>query len=427
MLARAVPILAAFAMLSAAFAGCLSPTNGATHTQSVANATDTTYKMALPDNRSGSLSAFNETNMTDMIGMHMHDYWNGRTRVDLFSGHFALGPAANPAFADAWGTQVDIRPPPGNTVYEGTDHIEITLTNPELHACDPTGDWYGNAPICTDKLQAVPAGGPPVPDPSPSSSLKLQYITSQDAIGAWKDAGPIGWNTPAIIKLTSPGQADMPHSVGSEWMFRILSTDNKDSTLEFDAKATIVRGNASIPLWPSHPLFYARSHYRLIADKAGESQDTYNEGNGGPVKVVYPDKLVSEGTNTLFVWVNITDLTATVPVTAPGYWTLVYHNASYTSMNLTEYHHSPAGNKSYLFILHSDMYGMDSPYASQSRWAFWLRGVPPDTNKAQMGCWGGCATYDVKYNVQVVASDLILDPSMYTVSLDGGFLPTPGA
>jgi hypothetical protein len=429
MLARGSLLVAALCAMS--LSGCLNPAallgQSSNHAATNVTATNQTGVVSvLPDNRTGTSIAYQETNMTDTMGMHSHDYWNGRTRVDLFAEHAALGPAQNPAFPDAWGTIVDIRPPSGHTVFEGTAQLEVTVTNPTLHACDPTGDWYGNAPICTDNLQAVRAGGPPVPDPQPSSSLHLFYVSAADNLGQWHDAGPLVWNTPLVVKITDPKMTDMPHAVGSLWVFRIASSDPKDSTLQFDVKATIVRGDGSIPLWPGHPIFYARTHYRLVADSTGEAQDTYNEGNGGPVKVVYPEKLISAGTNTVIVFVNVTSLTAApVPSMSPYYWTLVYHNASYTNLNLTQTtkNDTVSDHKTFEWVVRMDPNGMDGPYATQSRWGFYIRGVAGPTS-AQPGCWAGCATYDVKYTVQVVASDLF--PAAYSVSLNGGQLYAPG-
>lgn len=408
---------------SALLAGCINGTTGV-KPENVTKANGTTVvPTQLPDNRSGTMIAYTENVSTDTMGMHSHDYWNGRTRVTLFQQHAMLGPAQNPAFPDAYGTQVVIRPPPGNIVYEGTDHIEITISNPRLHVCDPTGDWYGNEPICTDSLfvaegpaSATAPAGVAAPDPSPPSSLHLSFLTAADNIGQWVDGGTIGWNTATNIPIKDPKEVDMPHSVGSLWMFRISSSNPQDSMLEFDVKAVLVRGTGEIPLWPGHPLFYAKTHYRLVYTGNGESQDNTDTHNGGPAKTNYPDKLISAGTNTVLVFVNITSLNAPIPTQAPTgsvrSWFLVYHNASYTHWNLSINPNDTVDKKSLVWVLHSDANGMDSPYATQSRWAFWVRGAD------SQGCWGGCTTYDVKYTMTIIATDL--PAGHYDSSFDGG-------
>jgi hypothetical protein len=347
-----------------------------------------------------------------MIGMHGHDYWNGRTRVDLYKGHVHLGPSQNPLFPDAYGTLVDITPPPGSIVYEGTGQIEVTITNPQLHACDPTGDFFGGAPICTDEpnLPGLPSRA--APDPQPSSSLSLSYLTAASDPNAWNDNGAIKWGTPAVIPIKDQKETDMPHSVGSLWVFRIASSDPKDSTLEFDVSITIVRGPGAIPLWPGHPLFYAHTHYRLLYDGPGESSDSLNFDNGGASKAGQAAKPVSAGTNTLIVYANISSSQTTVPVAAPDHWYLVFHNASYTTWNITgdDSNHT-VDKKNLEWLIKVDPNGMDSPYATFSRWQFLIRGD-------KVGCHGGCSQYDVKYTLTVIATDLL--PKSYDATA-GGF------
>ncbi|MHB8584492.1 MAG: hypothetical protein ACYDDF_01450 [Thermoplasmatota archaeon] len=407
---RLATVIVGIVTLATILSGCLNPSallGGSTpvHRQALTNTTNSSLPSVMPDNRSGSFAAFNETNLTDMMGMHSHDYWQGRTRVQLYHGHVMLGPAQNPAFPDAYGTQVDIKAPPGMTVYEGTGTIEVAITNPKLHACDPTGDWFGGSPICTDGFGGNGLGpalpDPAPPDPQPSTNLKLQYLTAASDPNAWNDAGPITWGTPTIITIKDPKETDMPHSMGSLWVFRISSSDPKDSTLEFDVAITIVRGAGAIPLWPGHPLFYAKGHYRVVFDGTGESADTVNFDNGGAAHSSHPDKLISAGTNTLIIFANITSALEPIPPAAPTHWYLSYHNASYTNWNITpdDANHT-VDKKTLEYVIKVDSWGMDTPYGTQSRWEFLVRG-------STAICHGGCADYDVKYHMTIIATDLV--------------------
>jgi hypothetical protein len=401
-------------MFGAAFAGCLNPsailrgsstTNDSTH---VGGSNTSLMNMTMPDNRSGGYNAFGETNKTDMIGMHAHDYWNGRARVTLFSEQVTMAPNGNTS-----GTEQVVRPPAGNLVYEGTGQIEVTISNPQLHACDPNGDTLGGYYVCTDTLPDNTGQGFPrvaVPDPQPSASLHLFYLTAASDPNAWIDGGALKWGAPTIIKITDPRQTDMPHSTGSLWVFRFVSSDPKDTMLEFSASATIVRGPGDIPEWPSHPLFYAATHYRAVANAlSGESSDGALFGTTtGKVVPIDPALLISEGTNTLIVFANVSSYSNTNPAFAPDHWYLYFHNASFTNWNITGLNNpnNTISHKSLKWVIHVDPNGMDTVYGSQSRWQFELRGV-------WQNCYGGCPQYDVKYTMTVIASDYALPTSSY--------------
>ncbi|MHB8585108.1 MAG: hypothetical protein ACYDDF_04645 [Thermoplasmatota archaeon] len=396
--------------LATSFAGCLGlmPQNGGTTiTQSTTSNSNPlgNNSLVMPDNRTGDMTAYNETNVTDSMGMHAHDYWAGRTRVTLFTEHVIMQPP------NSSGTEVTYRPPYGALVYEGTGEVDITISNPMLHACDPNGDTLNGYPICTDTASQITGINAPAvnaPDPQPSTSLKLQYLTAASDPNAWTDAGPLSWNTPLVIKITDPKQTDMPHSTGSLWAFRILSTDPKDGALEFDITATIIRGPGAIPLWPGHPLFYAKGHYRLIYDDTGARTDGPLPSDTQSFQYKNSEaRLISAGTNTLIVFANITSYTTPVPTNAaspitPDHFLLQFHNASWQNWNITSVSDPDhaVGKTSYKWIIKVDPNGMDTPYATASRWAFFVAGA---TN----GCYGGCASFKVTYKLTIIASDLV--------------------
>ncbi|MHB8585107.1 MAG: hypothetical protein ACYDDF_04640 [Thermoplasmatota archaeon] len=397
-------------MASTAVSGCLSGLGGAGNTVRAASANTTNTSViptAMPDNRSGSFAAFNETNMTDMIGMHSHDYWNGRTRVQMFNGQVLMS-----SFPNASGASAVYRPPRGALVYEGTAQVEIVISSPQRHVCEPLYRLNGY-PVCTDNYgQSTGINGPGASAPDPAaSSLHLYYITAASDPNNWEDAGPVTYGTPVIIKIKDPKETDMPHSTGTLWSFRIVSSDPKDATLEFTMAGTIVRGAGAIPLWPGHPLFYAKGHYRLIYQGPGESAE-----HGGPVQNGFaaftrtPSRLISAGTNTLYIYANITSMSSPLP---PSGWWLWFHNASYQNWNGTN---ANDGNhsgtlKALKWVIKVDPNGMDSPYATQSRWQFVVRAA---YNVGIDSFYGGGPPYDAKYQITIIATDLI--PPAYDAS-----------
>jgi hypothetical protein len=392
-----IPGLLALTMVGVTFAGCLgsSANGGKIDNLSTTNQSQN-LSTVLPQGRTGTMTAYNETTTVDSMGMHSHDYWNGRTRVDIFKNvHTIMGPFVSPN-----GTAATFRPPPGALIFEGTDHIEVTIANAALHACLPLYR-LNSYPMCDDSFGQAQGPAPSAPDPQPSSTLKLQYITASGDNNHWQDAGAIGWGAPVTIKITQPIETDMPHSTGSLWQFRIVSSSPQDAFLEFDVSATIVRGTGEIPLWPAHPLFYARTHYRTIFDGTQSTQES-----GGPQGFARhsgePSKLISGGTNTLLVFANITSVNAP---SKPTDWYMWYHNASYTGWNETGLDSNHTGDKTHLaWVLRSDMNGMDSPYATNSRWEFVMRGA---FQTPVLTFLGGGPPYSVTYHLTVIATDLI--------------------
>lgn len=388
-------------------AGCLG--FGATEDPPLNSTGDneTDLPVVRPDGRGGGFAAFNETNLTDDIGHHNHDYWQGRSRVAIIEGHAEMSPFPDPA-----GVMAEFRPPSGpeHLVYEGTASVEILLTNPQRHACYPLLNWNG-APICTDHTQTGTAAtgeikGPPLPDAAPSSGLRLEFLHAASNLDEWVDGGAVAFGTPTVIKIPDPTWTDMPHATGSLWVFRILSPNAQDATLTFDISITAVRKEGAIPQWPGHPVFYtAEKHYRTIYDGPGK---TTSGGNFGPtsVEVAEPGKLISAGTRTLIVSANVTSIQGEIPGVPPSHVYLYYHNASYTNWNFTSpFDANYTSDKgTYLWVIRVDANGMDSPYAQSSRWEFMLRA---SFTTPVVSCYDGCYGYTMEYKLTIVATDLM--------------------
>lgn len=362
----------------------------------------------------GGLVAFEETNQTEegLEGLdHHHDYWQGRDRVVIFEQHGKMQPMAARHVA-GYEAQATFRPVAGAMVYEATERVEFTITTPERHACAGEDTVDGDY-VCTDNWTPAPR----VADPAPPAGLKLRY--KHASTDTWIEAGDIAWDTPVNIAITNPVQTDMPHATSSLWQFQIVSPNKHDSTLTFTAKGEIVRGSGDIPLWPGHPDFYAESPHRVVLNKAGAiagDPGLYEHGaalvpaEAGPLA---PDRLISYGTRTLYVWLNITDVQAQNPATAPNNWFLFHANASADIDNIT----NPFDTEGHAFSMREFAWtlpvnddGMDSPYSDASRWRFMLGG---SMTTPVVACYADCANWAATYDLVIHASSIALAPEEY--------------
>ena len=396
----------ALLLLLPAFAGCLSkPSDAGT----IEDANDTGFNTANPlDNR--TLVAFEETNATEegFGGVdHHHDMWNGQTRVVLFEMPTMMDPDATATF----------RPPQGTLVYEGAATIEFTISNPERRACEPFFTLDGDF-ICTDNAPTY-AGGPALPRaPDPTggpTGLMLRYKHASTV--EWIDVGEIVWGTPSVIKVTDALHPDMPHATSSLWEFQVASPNAHDATLTFTAKAEMVRGEGVIPLWPGHPDFYSDRTSREVlnlADAAaceGASCAFAGDAETDPVKA---QRLVSYGTKSLHVWVNITEVNAQNPALAPSNWFLFHLNATGND-NFTNPFDAEAtyDKREFYWVFPVDDNGMDSPYADGSRWTFELGGT---LTTPALSCYSNCADWSAKYSIVAHATNEVLPFEMYHYS-----------
>lgn len=411
MTARALFVSVLF--LGMAAAGCL---RGGDPNAATVNATNETGFNKLNPNEGQTLVAFEETNKTETGAGgidHHHDMWGTNTRIEMFSTEAFMQPMNAQAAAD-YQAQATFRPPDGKFVWEGTATVEFTIAEPKRHACE--GQFILNGYyVCTDTTDEYVGDGVEVPsqaDPSGGpSGLKLRYKHASTI--QWIDVGDVAWGTPVVIKVTDPTQTDMPHATASSWEFQIVSPNKEDSTLVFTAKAEIVRGEGDIPLWPGHPDFYADGCCRRVLDIAeaaacdGSACALVSDAIELPAQ-----KLVSYGTRTLHVWINITEVFAPNPALAPDVWFLWHWNSTGRA-NITDIFDKEGyglADKEHYWILPVDDNGMDSPYADGSKWKFQLGGA---FYKEGVSCYGGCADWNAKYSIVAMATNEVLDPEMY--------------
>lgn len=426
-------LAACLLVLPALLAGCIG---GEPVTDAGMLVNQTSLNTTAPDGR-GRLAAFDEVNETESGAGgvdHHHDLWNGLSRVLMFEAPAMMDPSPD----DQGRATAVFRPPMGKFVFEGTASVEFTINDPERHACEPL-ITFGGRFYCTDYVGEGAPAAPAVADPAGGpAGLKLQYKHASTV--DWIDAGELQWGTPLAIQIRDPQETDMPHATSSVWQFQVVSPNRQDTTLKFTAKAEIVRAEGVIPLWPPHPLFYTedRPSRAVVEGVAAKACDGGLTGSGcvlaGEVEPVVPTKLISYGTRTLFVYANVTKMTATNPATAPVSWFLYHTNAS-GRVNIT----SPFDQENYaiekrelLWVLPVDDGSMDSPYADGSRWEFDLGAslvTPENPTGRQFSCYGGCAEWSAEYTLTVIASSIELPPKAYHMScLDPDtYCPRPDA
>ncbi|HLE97536.1 MAG TPA: hypothetical protein VI997_09220 [Candidatus Thermoplasmatota archaeon] len=398
-------LVIAAVVLAAPLAGCLddaAPVQPTATTDSDGDDGAPSPDTVLPDNRSGTFNAFQETNRTETgIGGldHDHDYWLGRDRVELFRGRYML--ESNPT-----GDPIVTLPVRGKErVYEGTATVEFLVEKPQRHVCEGVVQLSG--PICNDRNGLGAPAGPGVDDPAPPK-LRLLY---KDAVASeWLDAGELTWGAPTALAVEAQ-QTDMPHSTASLWVFRVLSTAKQDHTSTFEASATIVRG-LDVAKWPGHPDFYADGRSRLIFDGTARTKEVGLEdaatGEQSSFDQQAPNRLISYGTEAVHVWINVTSVKAP-PGSSFGEWRLAYHNASGLPQDARPVTPpaDPSLPQDLYFVIPVDANGMDTPYATDSRWEFNLQAnlLLGDPAVFTLGLFG-FVSYEVEYRMVIVATNV---------------------
>lgn len=366
-----------------------------------------------PDGREGRIAAFNETNRTEngTAGLdHTHDYWAGRERVTLMEGRVGMRAATMTRVSTARLTM-----PAEALVYEGTGQVEVTLSAPERRACTNVYDAKGW--VCSDRAAGAPdvTGGP----------VNVHLLVRDAASTEWVDAGVVAWGKPIVIPITDPKQTDMPHATSTLWGFVARAEDATLDTLTFHAKVDAVRSTLpDIPEWPGHPDFYADSPTRVVLQTSAKTKESgpllLVDPASSQLSLIPPEKLISYGTRTLHVFVNITEFKSDNPALHPTSWVLAWSNSSERLRGTSDENHTGAV-KEHLFVLPVNDDGMDSPYASASRWRFGLYGEfelgakTPNGYVGVLGCTGLCSVYEVSYDITILASSVALPPEAYAV------------
>lgn len=393
-------------------AGCLGA--GGERVDPLDNATVDDPSLDAPEGRP-DIKFDDEGNVTFEAGAggvdHHHDYWEGRSRVLVFEQPAKMHPLGATRKASEYEAQATFRPAQPALIYEGTAFVEFTITSPGRHVCEGEDTINGDY-ACTSNVGGIE----PAADPSPPTGLKLRY--KHASTREWIDVGDIVWDVPLAIKVMQAIETDMPHATASLWEFQILSPNRHDTTLAFVAKAELVRGEGDIPLWPGHPDFYANGlTSRVVLDRIVTSGDPGAFGHGAAIVpedagIVYADKLISYGTRSLYVWVNITEVNAPNPATAPKSWFLWHTNSSgnHNITNSADTEKHGFETREHAWVLPIDDAGMDSPYSDGSRWWFMLGG---NFDFVVLSGYGDYANWAATYSIKVIASSIALPEDQY--------------
>ncbi|HUR69856.1 MAG TPA: hypothetical protein VM370_11480, partial [Candidatus Thermoplasmatota archaeon] len=411
MLGRALGALAI--VLVAGLSGCIrgnDPAEEQAANETVDNVIDANDTVTAPDGR-GDISAFKETNKTE-VGtggmMHSHDYWNGQTRLELFTDNMWFIPlpawpcrSGNAPDGDCYnpGTSIaDIDLPAPTLVYEGTGAVEILFKDFCVGPTRAQGTFQGQSAPCV---------------PNPQVKMGFDYLTAADEPGEWRTYGLVDEGTPVVIPV-KPDEADMPHQAKSFWLFRIYT--DQATSVTFNFTVTAVKGN-SIVDWPPHPDLYADKTTREIlngpftTDSRGWA-DFWITGNDG--SWVNPDRVISYGTDSVEVFVTkkAFSVAGGLPI-EPDYFYLDVHNASFISKmgngDLVGARVIDEGSDgtTYHFTIPVTAYDMDTPYGQKSRWGFRFAarfaddGCPDVDQSIQQGCqW---FPYTLDYDMKILA------------------------
>src|SRR5581483_3805066 len=302
------------------------------------------------------ISAFKETNKTETTGMgammHMHDYWGKDTRKVIWDQDAWLLPLPLLPDGKSPGTAIaDFDIPYPNLTYEGTDHLELSLTNVTV---DPTG------------MAA-----------HPQPSLLFDYLTASDEPGKFRTGGEIKQGTPFILPV-KPTDADMPHTEKSLWVFRLYTS--QATSISFHIRVTAVKGNA-IANWPPHPNLYADKTDRTVYDgdvKLSNEGTAQENVDGKDPAWTHPERVISWGTDSLDVTISNVVFTAQGGAVTPDHFLLEYHNATFVpklgngDQAGGRIEDKGTDGKTFHFHVAVDNQSYDSPYGQKSRWGFRL-------------------------------------------------------
>jgi hypothetical protein len=230
---QAPAVVAAFLILALpALAGCM---------QAPAAAPGVNQDSRSTPSQTGGMDMSAMANMTNMspnatnLGdrPHIHDYWLGRTRVVLASEDVKL--SSDYTFDNVFGFRdasvggAYYLLPKGETVYEGTGKMDITV------------DWT---------------------DPGISG---LSFVYMDPTMPDWSQAQVLTKGQPLEMTI-KPSQTDLPHSGASRWQFYFKGAGSPSVAYgTFHLKIEIVRvGN--LTLFPAHPNFFGGGTSLLIMD-----------------------------------------------------------------------------------------------------------------------------------------------------------------
>lgn len=371
-------------------------------TSAVNDTNESEVPETLPDGR--EFVAGDETNKTEEgVGgvIHQHDYWKGKEQVTIYdrdvpvSGFFERGDNSKVGIGF-----INLETLPGGAedepalVYEGTGKVTFTLTKGTAWA-----DSY--------------------------------QVTFRTAAQDWTPWQPIRVGE-SIAYEPEKIETDMPHSFRSLWNWKIQATGPAPVTgeplfggtvgpaevPESKVHAVIVVDKArNVDDWPGHPAFYDGVGERIVAQEKSGSTTVQQAADvllyGVEPDQVVPDKLISMGSHTLDVYVNITQLTFP-PGVPNGGFTLYWRTADTRPDDLGIFSIANETDDATFAYWHLqlDENMVDSPYQPASRFGFKVLANPVNDDAA--ACYR-CVPYEIKYTMTIIARP---DPAAVPASMD---------
>jgi hypothetical protein len=319
-----------------------------------------------------------ETNATMGTMPHVHDYWKGRERVTVvdqdyesdatnavfwlvFATFFTHEPMAGGAFVDL---------PEGQTVYEGTGAMEITVA------------WT---------------------DPTVAGLRMTYHDAGTQTYRAWAQVENA---KPLRIDVT-PGMCDMPHAKASRWSFILGASGPPPLALgKFHVKIDIVKLR-DLSLFPPHPDFWQGSPAIGILQKTGAKTEQgprseasqFTDPIDPPADAVPGDKVVPMETQALLVNATVTGTSSPLPI---DHLNLYYHAADQfvTEFHLATQPRHSADGKTWSWVVPVSMNATDNPYAKKSDWAYRVTATHQD---APLPCGDDCVDSELTYDIDVRA------------------------
>jgi hypothetical protein len=295
---------------------------------------------------------------------HLHDYWGGRDRVALEDMTDAGSPSL--CTGDNWFVIGQMLPADGESVFQGTSSVEVTLTFNEQELHEQPGE--------TALFIKTAADDAPV---------FMKEIQSGEM----------------FTLATTNAMNDLPHQMLSAWVFGLGMrstgpTGCFDYAFEVTAHVEIVRG-LDIPLYPGHPDKWDGATELGIIDVSTPSDFNWgaqgtclNLPDGRPSRCLWEPHRPDNGTVVPFDAEQVT-VTLSHVGGSPLRLNMAYHGAETREYKEVEPTSEQGAARTWLLPVEGNG---DGPYATQSQWRFFF--------------WGDNAQdfYSGEYSLKVTAS-----------------------
>jgi hypothetical protein len=287
-------------------------------------------------------------------GSHIHDYWQGRTEVDV----------------------LDVSQDIGGVSYSGSDHGVIASFQPEEGTIVPQGTGELEAVLDWQAEEGTPLF------PTEFTRFELWVKTAADseshAVQTAEKGVPFRFNT-------TNEQDDPPHYTVSLWEFSLVVYNDGGDSMTYSGGVELrVRAFRTLPLvvFPPHPDPWAGARELVLHEEDGHAEQsglvvTYSCTNG-----CLPWFKPDNGTVVPFDASEVVLVFEPKAGATPTPVSLDVHGADSRTFH-TEAGQDQAGSLRFVIPVEPGM--GDSPYARQSLWEFRIRLDTP----MEQGAWQG--------------------------------------